>query len=103
MNTASKQLYTFLSACSGNWRNTIHITSQQQDCLGHLLAFDRDGLPVLMSVTQLQQLSGEQLDPAECCGQLTEASFKNLFAQYLLWQASSQQEESLEDLCTKKS
>ena len=99
MSIDSQLLYTFLSACSGNWRNTIHITSQRQDCAGYLLAFDRDGLPVFMAVDQLQQISGEQFDPAECCGQLTQDVFKTLFARYLLWQTPSQQEASIENLC----
>ena len=101
MSIDSQLLYTFLSACSGNWRNTIHITSQRQDCAGYLLAFDRDGLPVFMAVDQLQQISGEQLDPAECCGQIALDTFKTLFAQYLLWHTASDNEESISLLSQK--
>ncbi len=96
------QFYAFLVACRGSWRNSFYIKSQQAEHPSHLLAFDRDGLPVLMAVDQLQQISGEQIDPAECIGRLTEADFKCLFAQYLLWKAPSQQEESLEALCANK-
>ena len=84
------QFYAFLVACRGSWRNSFYIKSQQAEHPSHLLAFDRDGLPVLMAVDQLQQISGEQIDPA--C----------LFAQYLLLKAPSQQEESLEALCANK-
>lgn len=95
MPTTNQQLYVFLSACSGNWRNTLHIINPQQGRTGHLLAFDRDGLPVLMVVNQLQQLSGEQIDPAECCGQLTREGFQSLYAQYLLWHTVSDAEDPL--------
>jgi hypothetical protein len=42
-----------------------------------------------MAVEQFQQLAGEMIDPAECCGQLTADAFKALYAQYLLWQVPS--------------
>lgn len=102
MSIDNQQLYAFLTACSGSWRNTIHIINPKPDHAGHLLAFDRDGLPVSMAVDQLQQLSGELIDPAECCGQLTQEGFKDLFAQYLLWRIPSQQEESVENLLRSK-
>lgn len=95
-------LYSFLAACSGNWRNTIHVNSKRKESSGHLLAFDRDGKPVLMAVDQFQKLSGEQVDPTECLGRLTEPAFKDLFAQFLLWQAESPQEQALESLCNRK-
>ncbi len=96
------QFYAFLVACRGSWRNSLYIESQQAKHPGHLLAFDRDGLPVLMAVDQFQQSSREQIDPAECIGRLTETDFKCLFAQYLLWKAPSQQEGSPEVLCANK-
>ena len=49
------QFYAFLVACRGSWRNSFYIKSQQAEHPGHLLAFDRDGLPVFMAVDQLQQ------------------------------------------------
>ncbi len=96
MAANSQHLYAFLTACSGNWRNTIYIYNQQPDHPDHLLAFDRDGFPVIMATDRLQQASGDQIDPAECCGQITVDSFKNLFAQYLLWQTSSPQDQPME-------
>ena len=48
MNPSTKQLYLFLAACGGNWRNTIHIACREErDSPGYLLAADRDGQPVL--------------------------------------------------------
>lgn len=95
-------LYSFLTACSGNWRNTIHVNGKCKESSGHLLAFDRDGKPVLMAVDQFHKLSGEQVDPTECLGRLSEPAFKDLFAQFLLWQAASPQEQALESLCNGK-
>lgn len=96
MATNSHQLYTFLTACSGNWRNTIYIHNQERNHADRLLAFDRDGAPVFMNADELQQVSGGQIDPSECCGQLTETGFKDLFAQHLLWQTSSPQDQPID-------
>lgn len=103
MATATKQLYIFLSACSGNWRNTIHISCQREkDNPGYLLAADRDGQPVILSVQQFHHLTGVWIDPAECCGRLTEAGFKALYAQYLLWRCSSTERYPLRQLSESK-
>ena len=73
MALSTKQLYLFLVACSGNWRNSIYIKCQgEKDAPGYLLAADRDGQPVILPVQRFYELTGEQIDPAECCGQLTE-------------------------------
>ena len=85
-------LYLFLSACQGNWRNSVHVSA---DGPGYLLSADRAGQPVVMSVEQFQQLTGESIDPAECCGQLTEDAFKTLYAQYLLWRMPSAEDDPL--------
>ena len=95
MTSSTKQLYLFLTARSGNRRNTIHISCQgDMDSSGYLLAADRDG-------QQFYELMGEQIDPAECCGQLTEAGFESLYAQYLLWRLPTAEEHPLRRLCEK--
>lgn len=88
MNPLIRQLYLFLSACGGNWRNTLYISCRERglDSSGYLLASDWDGKPVIMAVEQLRRHTGEQIDPGECRGQLTESAFKDIYAQYLLWQ-----------------
>lgn len=86
MTSSTKLFYQFLSACRGNWRNSIYITCGGPDHPGYLLSADRDGKPMLMPITQFQQLTGEQIDPTECCGQLSGEAFRCLYAQYLLWQ-----------------
>lgn len=86
MNSSTKQLYQFLTACCGNWRSSIYITCQETDNPGYLLSADRDGKPMLIPIAQFQELTGEQIDPTECCGQLSGEAFRCLYAQYLLWQ-----------------
>ena len=100
INSSAKQLYLFLTACSGNWRNSIYIKCQsEKDDPGYLLAADRDGQPVILGVQQFYQLTGVWTDPAECCGQLTEAGFEALYAQYLLWQCPLAEGYPLRQLC----
>lgn len=100
MTTTSRQLYLFLAACSGNWRNSIYIKCQEEkDSPGYLLAANRDGQPVILGVQQFYQLTGVWIDPAECCGQLTEAGFESLYAQYLLWRCPTAEEHPLRRLC----
>lgn len=92
MSSESRHLYIFLSACQGNWRNNVHISTEGP---GYLSSLDRDGRPILMAVELLQQLIGEPIDPAECCGQLTAEGFKSLYAQYLLWRMPSAEDDPL--------
>ena len=96
MTITTQQLYHFLHACAGNWRNTVYIPA---DGPGYLLSTDKDGRPVLMTVDHFQELTGEQIDPAECCGQLTEEGFKALYGQYLLWHLPSDGKNPLAQLC----
>lgn len=88
MHSFARHLYLFLSACGGNWRNTLYISRQKNrpNSSGFLLASDWDGKPVIMAVEPLQRYTGEQIEPGECHGQLTESAFKDIYAKYLLWQ-----------------
>ena len=80
-----RKLYTFLSACGGNWRNTIHI-SDPGEHTGWLMAADRDGRPLVMAVDALQELVQECIDTTDCRGRLTASAFMDIFAGYILWQ-----------------
>lgn len=103
MDTISRQTYLLLSACTGNWRNCILVAGAENDTPGYLLSADRDGQPIVMAVEQFQQLTGEQIDPTECCGQLTEDAFKSLYSQYLLWTMPSSEADPLAALCQSTS
>ena len=96
MTVTTQHFYRFLHFCAGSWRNTVYILADGPD---YLLSIDGDGHPVVIAVDQFQQLTGEQLDPAECCGQLTEEGFKTLYGQYLLWHLPSGNENPLAQLC----
>lgn len=92
MNSSTKQLYQFLSACGGNWRNCIHVSV---DGPGYLLTADRDAKPIVMPVERFRQLTGEQIDLTECCGQLSETAFRALYSQYFLWRMPSAEDSPL--------
>lgn len=85
MDLAQNQLYRFLTACGGNWRNSFTISPVREDSPGCLMAMDRDGRPVFLAPGTLRQAAGEPIDLTECLGQLTEPAFRDLFARYLLW------------------
>lgn len=95
MRPITKQLYTFLSACGGNWRNTIYVYDPARFGDGLLMAFDRDARPVLMPLEQLRGISGEDIDPSECRSRLDRAAFEDIFAQFLLWQRTSTETDPL--------
>lgn len=92
MPSECQHLYLFLVACRGNWRNSVYIST---DGPSYMLSTDRDGQPIVMPVEQFQELTGEIIAPAECCGQLTGEGFRALYAQYLLWRIPSAGEEPL--------
>jgi len=100
MGTPSKQLYLFLTACGGDWKNSVHISCREvQDAPGYLFAADRDGQPVIMSIQRFRQLTGTWIDPDECCGHLTETGFEILYTQYLLWRCPTAEKHPLRRLC----
>ena len=92
MSSSTKQLYLFLSSCGGNWRNCIYIPT---DGSGYLLTTNRDAEPMILSVDRFQALTGERIDPAECCGQFSEEAFKNLYTQYYTWKMQSAEDNPL--------
>ena len=92
LNSSANKLYLFLSACGGNWRRSVYISA---DGPGYLLTADRDARPVIMPVEQFHALTGERIEPAECCGQLTEDGFRALYAQYYIWQMPSAEDNPL--------
>ena len=100
MQPLARQLYRFLSACGGNWRNAIFVSCPELESTpSFLMVADRDGHPVIMETKTFYQLTGEQIDPTECCGQLTEAGFESLYAQYLLWHCPATGDHPLRQIC----
>ena len=95
MQSTAQKLYQFLSSCRGNWRNTLFI--YYKDCAhsaGALMAADQDGKPVFLDAAQFCKLTGEQIDPRECRGQISWDAFEDIFAQYLLWHLPSHESDA---------
>ena len=84
MNTPCK-FYSFLRATGGNWRNAIFIScdcevcphEHEKPCSGFLFTVDECGQVMLLSAESVHQLTGEQVDPAECSAVLPRRSFQN--------------------------
>lgn len=99
--------YAFLKAARGNWHNAIYIKCNSllcphgnlMPCEGFLMAIDADGSPIFISVNTLRKLSGEPIDPEECCITLNKRTFEAAYAQYVEWHTTSPESCSLKQLC----
>ena len=88
--------YPFIKAAQGNWRNALFISCKcntcpfgiTPDCEGYLLVSDSMGFPIIISIEQLRAITGEPVDPHECCGEVSLASFQAVYAQYIKWSLS---------------
>lgn len=90
MNNQILQLYAFLQASRGNWRNAIWIECRvclykNQQCDKYLLTADRTGAPLVFSVEQFRQLTGDMPIKDECIAVLSEHAFEVLYSSWLLW------------------
>lgn len=95
MTCTTQMLFQFLSACRGNWRNTLFISYQDRShSPGTLMAADRNGHPIFLDAAQFCNLTGERIDPQECRGQLSWDAFEDIFAQYLLWHLPSRESDA---------
>lgn len=92
MNKRIYRFYEFMTGCGGNWRNSIFISCPA--CSGYcstknrgcLLTTDRDGRPMVLSVTCFEEFSGENIDTFECAGHISKDAFEALYARYLYWE-----------------
>ena len=97
MNTITQQLYLYLTACRGNWRNSAYIEEPFGiDCL---MAMNRDGVPVLVDVKTFIKATHEDVDKGECRCDMIEEEFRELYAAYLLWKLPEETEHCLRALC----
>ena len=85
MNNQIANLYSFLRAVRGNWRNAMWIECKfcfygKPVCSDHLLTMDQDGRPILFPVSQFQHLTGETLDKEECIAALDCLDFEKLYS-----------------------
>lgn len=91
MDKFINDLYQFMAACGGNWRNTIYLPcvgcSTHPKCEGYLVAMNSRGAPVFMEIGRLRKLSREEIDPAECLSKMEKAAFEQLAYRFLTWEA----------------
>ena len=88
--------YPFIKAAQGNWRNALFISCEcttcpygiTPDCEGYLMVSDSMGFPIIMAVEQLRIITGDPIDPQECCAEISKASFETVYAQYIQWSIS---------------
>lgn len=93
----NQKLYRFLNACEGSWRNTVFVFCKncpysERICSGYFLTTDRNGVPILYPVEQLQKYSKESLETDECIGVLSREAFEALYHQWLIWQITDSQQ-----------
>lgn len=90
-------LYLFLRAVNGNWRNALFIQCNcvicpravSQTCRGYLLTADAEGKPLLISREKMCRLTGENMEAVECRGILDRQAFEAAYGQYIEWHTDS--------------
>lgn len=95
------ELYCFLQAAAGNWRNAIYIEcrnctcSHTGPCSGVLMVSDADGAPILLTADWFREQTGEQIDKNECAAVLSRAAFESAYSLWLKWQTDDAMQCSL--------
>lgn len=111
MDQIKRNLYELLFSCKGNWRNAIYVPCGpcphpcKVDCSGCLAAIRQDGAPLLVSIREFEEETGERIDPGDCIGTLSKDAFASFFSNYLLWEMISSEQCPMEyltdsSLCT---
>lgn len=109
MNQPRCKFYPFLQAAHGSWRNTIFIRcgcascpfGLPDPCEGFLMAVNADGQLLLFPAEEIRRLTGEAIDPAECCARLERRAFETVFAQYIEWHTPGGPYCPLRQLCAE--
>lgn len=93
MKKDNAELYRFLQAAAGNWRNAIFIEcencscSRVSPCSGFLLVSGADGVPILLAAEWFRKQTGEQVEKDECAAVISRAAFESAYSLWLKWQA----------------
>ena len=98
MKTSCK-FYSFLRAVRGNWRNAIFVSCGCDACSGFLLTVDECGQVMLLPAETIHELTGEEVEPAECSAVLSRRSFDAAFSKYIEWHAPDPSACTLRQLC----
>ena len=86
------ELYSFLQATAGNWRNAAYVACKSCPygcnplCTGFLFTAGADGAPIILPAELFYQQTGEHPDRAECATILTRTAFESIYGQWLKWQ-----------------
>ena len=96
MKTSCK-FYSFLRAVRGNWRNAIFVSCGCDACM-----YGREkpcsGFMLLPAET-IHELTGEEVEPAECSAVLSHRSFDAAFSKYIEWHTPDPSACTLRQLC----
>ena len=100
-------LYSFLRAVRGNWRNAIFVNcgcdactyGHGKICAGFLLAVDERGQVMLLPAETVHELTGEEVEPAECRAVLPRRCFDTAFSKYIEWHTPDPSACTLRQLC----
>ena len=104
MDQIKRNLYELLFSCKGNWRNAIYVPCGpcphpcKVDRSGCLAAIRQDGTPLLVSIREFEEETGERINPGECIGTLNKDAFSSLFSRYLIWEMTSSEQCPMEYL-----
>ena len=101
------QIYSFLRAVRGNWRNAIFVScgcdtcvyGREKPCPGFLLTVDECGQVMLLPAETIHELTGEEVEPAECSAVLSHRSFDAAFSKYIEWHTPNSSACTLRQLC----
>ena len=102
------QLYEFLRAAGGNWRNSVFIEcracpyGRPEPCSGFLLAPCADGRPAILPADAIREASGTEADKAECLAVMSREAFEALYSLWLTWEMESAKECALQNIAGRE-
>ena len=79
----------FINNVHGNWRNSMYVTcsvckyKQEACCNDLLVSFDKEGKPLLITVTDANYIFGTIIDKSECLLELSNVKFRCIFENFL--------------------
>ena len=71
----------------------------EKPCSGFLLTVDERGQVMLLATETIRELTGEEVEPAECSAVLSRRSFDAAFSKYVEWHVPDPSACTLRQLC----
>ncbi|OUO75172.1 hypothetical protein B5F54_05195 [Anaeromassilibacillus sp. An250] len=72
---------------------------REKPCSGFLLTVDECGQVMLLPAETIHELTGEEVEPAECSAVLSHRSFDAAFSKYIEWHTPDPSACTLRQLC----